>query len=604
MRYNVITYLLGEGIRNVFKNKKSTSASIIIMSLTMLIFGVFFVITQNINSIMKQIESEQGIEVFLYDISEDQTKALEDYIRNIDGINTVEYKSKEDALNQLKSQFKDREDLLSGYDENNIFPASYVVTLTDLTKNNEVKQKIDEYDKDKPDTEKVIKKITSSDETITTLINLANGIRIITGVILVILIIISIFIISNTIKLTVDARRKEISIMKYVGATNSFIRWPFIVEGIIIGIISGAISIIILGINYNLIANKILEMSRTYQGKNRKKTHIGYYLIEDGKAELLKELGIKNTKIISKEQKSKRYIFSINLVPILLTILFVISFNYISRNAAISIVSGIILYVPISQMFMQVLNYILSKKVKPKLMPKLDFSKGIPEKYSTFIVIPTIINSKDKVKELFEKLEVYYLANKSENIYFALLGDCTSSKNEKESFDEEIIKTGLEEAERLNKKYKTLVEENDKFYFLYRNRVWNAGEKSFLGWERKRGLLCQFNDFIVNGANSFRVNTIANEEKDICNKIKYVITLDSDTNLVLDSAQELIGAMAHILNRPVLAKEKNIVEQGHAIIQPRIGIDLEASRKNLFTKIYAGLRRNRFIYKCCIRYLL
>ena len=259
MRYNVITYLLGEGIRNVFKNKKSTSASIIIMSLTMLIFGVFFVITQNINSIMKQIESEQGIEVFLYDISEDQTKALEDYIRNIDGINTVEYKSKEDALNQLKSQFKDREDLLSGYDENNIFPASYVVTLTDLTKNNEVKQKIDEYDKGKSDTEKVIKKITSSDETITTLINLANGIRIITGVILVILIIISIFIISNTIKLTVHTRRKEISIMKYVGATNSFIRWPFIVEGIIIGIISGAISIIILGINYNLIANKILE---------------------------------------------------------------------------------------------------------------------------------------------------------------------------------------------------------------------------------------------------------------------------------------------------------------------------------------------------------
>ena len=289
---------------------------------------------------------------------------------------------------------------------------------------------------------------------------------------------------------------------------------------------------------------------------------------------------------------------------ILLTILFVIRFNYISKNVVISIASGIILYVPISQIFMQVLNYILSKKVKPKLMPKLDFSKGIPEKYSTFIVIPTIINSKDKVKELFEKLEVYYLANKSENIYFALLGDCTSSKNEKESFDEEIIKTGLEEAERLNKKYKTLIEENDKFYFLYRNRVWNAGEKSFLGWERKRGLLCQFNDFIVDGVNFFRVNTIANEEKDICNKIKYVITLDSDTNLVLDSAQELIGAMAHILNRPVLAKEKNIVEQGHAIIQPRIGIDLEASRKNLFTKIYAGLRRNRFIYKCCIRYLL
>lgn len=259
MRYNVVTYLLGEGIRNVFKNKKSSSASIIIMSLTMLIFGVFFVITQNINSIMKQIESEQGIEVFLYDISEDQTKAVEDYIRNIDGVNTVEYKSKEDALNQLKSQFKDRSDLLSGYEENNIFPASYVVTLTDLNKSGDVIKKLNSYNEGKSETDLVIKNITSKDETVTTLINLANGIRIITGVILAILIIISIFIISNTIKLTVHARRKEISIMKYVGATNSFIRWPFIVEGIIIGIISGAISIIILGINYNLIAGKILE---------------------------------------------------------------------------------------------------------------------------------------------------------------------------------------------------------------------------------------------------------------------------------------------------------------------------------------------------------
>lgn len=259
MRYNVVTYLLGEGIRNVFKNKKSSSASIIIMSLTMLIFGVFFVITQNINSIMKQIESEQGIEVFLYDISEDQTKAVEDYIRNIDGVNTVEYKSKEDALNQLKSQFKTRADLLSGYEENNIFPASYVVTLTDLNKTGDVIKKLNSYNEGKSETDLVIKNITSKDETVTTLINLANGIRIITGVILAILIIISIFIISNTIKLTVHARRKEISIMKYVGATNSFIRWPFIVEGIIIGIISGAISIIILGINYNLIAGKILE---------------------------------------------------------------------------------------------------------------------------------------------------------------------------------------------------------------------------------------------------------------------------------------------------------------------------------------------------------
>lgn len=352
------------------------------------------------------------------------------------------------------------------------------------------------------------------------------------------------------------------------------------------------------------IANKVLELATKYQGENIKKTHIGYYLIEEGKRELLKELGVKNIRKKSNTQKSKKYIATINIFSIIFTLLFTLYLNYTSKNIIVSIISGIVLYIPISQMFMQIVNYVLSKKVKPKLMPKLDFSKGIPEDYSTFVVIPTIINSKEKVKELFKKLEVYYLANKSENIYFALLGDCTSSKNERENFDEEIIKVGLEEVEKLNKKYKNLLEENNKFYFLYRNRTWNAGEKSFLGWERKRGLLCQFNDFIVNGVNSFRVNTIASEEKDICSKIKYVITLDSDTNLVLDSAQELIGAMAHILNKPVLSKERNIVEEGHALIQPRIGIDLEASRKSMFTKIYAGLRRYRFIYKCSIRYIL
>ncbi len=262
MRYNVIAYLIGEGFRNVLKNKKSTSASLIIMCLTMLIFGIFFILGENVNSMVRQVESAQGIEVFLEDISEEKTKEVEQYIKNIDGVSTVTYKTKEQALNQVKSQFKERAYLLTAYDdpENNIFPASFVVTLTDLSKSSEVQQKIADIDKNAAnDDEKVISRITSRDDTVNMLLNIANGIRIITGVILVFLILISIFIISNTIKLTVHARRKEISIMKYVGATNSFIRWPFIVEGMIIGIIAGAISMLIVGVVYNLVTQKILE---------------------------------------------------------------------------------------------------------------------------------------------------------------------------------------------------------------------------------------------------------------------------------------------------------------------------------------------------------
>ena len=124
-----------------------------------------------------------------------------------------------------------------------------------------------------------------------------------------------------------------------------------------------------------------------------------------------------------------------------------------TKNILISILATAILLVPISEIIIQLVNHVLAKVVKPKLIPKMDFSKALPKEYSTFVVIPTIVNSKEKVKELIKKLEVYYLANKSENLYFALLGDCTSSKNEVEKEDNEIIKIGLEEVEKLNKKY-------------------------------------------------------------------------------------------------------------------------------------------------------
>ena len=251
MKYNILGYLVGEGFSNVFKNKKSTGASLMIMCATMIIFGIFLILGENINYFVSEVESAQGIQVFINnDATQEQIDELEEKIRTLDGVSTTEFVSKEDALNQMKEKFGDKQDLLAGYEENNIFPASYVVTLTDLNKSKEVQDQISTFEN--------VKKITSKDETVTTLINLANGIKVITGVILILLVIISIFIIANTIKLTVHARRKEISIMKYVGATNSFIRWPFIVEGMIIGVFASIISIAIVGGAYSVIAQKLV----------------------------------------------------------------------------------------------------------------------------------------------------------------------------------------------------------------------------------------------------------------------------------------------------------------------------------------------------------
>ena len=255
MKYNILGYLIGEGFSNVFKNKKSTGASLMIMCATMIIFGIFLILGENINHFVDQVESEQGMQVFVKnEATQEQIDELGEKIRAIDGVSTVEFVSKDEALEQMRERFGDKQDLLDGYEgKNNIFTASYVVTLTDLTKSKTVQDQINTYTD-------VVKKITSKDEVVTTLINLANGIKIVTGVILVLLIIISIFIIANTIKLTVHARRKEISIMKYVGATNNFIRWPFIVEGMIIGILASIISIIIVGGAYTFIADKLVNV--------------------------------------------------------------------------------------------------------------------------------------------------------------------------------------------------------------------------------------------------------------------------------------------------------------------------------------------------------
>ena len=249
MKYNILTYLIGEGISNIFKNKKQAASSFGTMCVIMIFFGLCFIMVGNFNNFIKQVETEQGIQVYiLNDATDDEIKKLGEEINEIDGVNTIEFVSKEEALQHMKDRFGEKAYLLSPYEQGNVLPSSYIVTLTDLGKSNDVQGKIKELEK--------VKRITSSDETIEMLVKIAKGVKIGSYVIIIALIGISIFIISNTIKLTVYARRKEISIMKYVGATNSFIRWPFVVEGIIIGLFSGAISLaIIAGIYMGICQN-------------------------------------------------------------------------------------------------------------------------------------------------------------------------------------------------------------------------------------------------------------------------------------------------------------------------------------------------------------
>ena len=332
-----------------------------------------------------------------------------------------------------------------------------------------------------------------------------------------------------------------------------------------------------------------------------KKIHVGYYLVDNGKKELLSYLTNKKVYEMNYEERAKLYVYLNCLFSFLITATFSIWLKWVA----------LFLFIPIKNIVSKIFQYNLCKVKKIKILPKMDYQNNIPDSARTMCIIPTMLKNSADVDEMMSKMEGYYIANKSENLFFTLLGDCTKSDTQETKEDKEIANEGIYLANELNKKY------GNKFFFVYRKREWNASEKCFMGWERKRGLINQFNDFLLGKEVNFKVNTceefidaklentrenfVKENTRNDCENfnvdktkkqrfldIKYVITLDSDTTLTLDSAFRLIGTIDHILNRPVVNKIKNIVVDGHGIIQPRIGIDIESGNKSLFSRIFSG----------------
>ena len=331
--------------------------------------------------------------------------------------------------------------------------------------------------------------------------------------------------------------------------------------------------------------NMTIETKELYRSQITKDSkNIGEYaytekIMKDAKKHN-KHIGEILLKEPNFENRSRLYIVSAIIFTVLVS--FLLS-NYLFDNRLISF---IILLAPISEVVLQIQNKILGYAYRCKPLPKMDYSKGIPKENATMVVIPTIVKNKAKIDEIFEKLESYYLANKTNNLYFSLLGDCFGNDKAEHHMDEEISEYGIKKASELNKKYKKQL-----FYFVYRQRVYNTSEDSYIGYERKRGALIHFNKLLL-GTMSDKdkekyvyCETISNLKE----KIKYVITLDADTELILGAAPKLVGLMAHPLNTPVLNKEKTKVAKGYGIVQPRIGIDIESTNASSYSQLIAGI---------------
>lgn len=345
--------------------------------------------------------------------------------------------------------------------------------------------------------------------------------------------------------------------------------------------------IIKLAKKYNLsevyVAKKAVECSVKY------KKHVGFFLIGDDKYLLKKalkkpyilELFIKRS---IRPIKSELYIISIVAISSLLTIL-ISPYIALFHNYILNILILFIAWAFSLEVTIKVLDYLLRKIQTPKILPRFDFAKTVDAKYPTYVVMPTIISSIEKLDNMIKKMEVTYLANRSENMYYMLLGDCMSSDKQIIDIDEKIVNYAKEKLDALNKKYPS---EHVLFNFMYRKRVYSKGEGCYMGWERKRGGLSQFNKLILGKLSDKQIDEMSYLiYKDVVNA-KYTITVDEDTTLSLNTAKDLVSIIAHPLNKPVLSKDKKIVVRGYGLIQPSVGLDIQSANKSIFSKIFGG----------------
>ncbi|HHV96968.1 MAG TPA: ABC transporter permease [Clostridiaceae bacterium] len=251
MKVRTIKYIFNEGVKNVYKNRLMSLASISTITASLIIFGIFYLIIANINHNIMKLKEQPEMQVFCNPELDDMgVKLVQNALIRNSNIAEVTMVTKEEAFEKIKEMLDEDADLLEGLDSS-FLPVSFIIKLKDIANSGEVVKELKKING--------VDKVTYPQKTMEIISKFTNWIHVISIVLTAILLIISVFIISNTIKLTVFARRKEISIMKYIGATNWFIRWPFIVEGILIGFIGAAVSFVISGFFYNRIENRFTQ---------------------------------------------------------------------------------------------------------------------------------------------------------------------------------------------------------------------------------------------------------------------------------------------------------------------------------------------------------
>lgn len=317
-----------------------------------------------------------------------------------------------------------------------------------------------------------------------------------------------------------------------------------------------------------------------------RRAHVGFYLLDDGLPMLQKSVSYRaplmgRVRGLVLNNATGFYLIGIELLTIAIVV-FLLS----GLDSLTPIVAGLVLLVlPSTHAAVNFMNNLVTAIVAPKPLPKLDFSDGIPDDCATLIAVPSLLLNQKQVRSLVLDLEIRFLANRDRNLHFALVTDSTDSIQAVDEEDEPsaLVRTCSDLIEGLNRRYSSA--NHVPFLLLHRHRVYNSAEGRWMGWERKRGKLLDLNQLLRGSFDSFPVKV---GDTSVFPRIRYVITLDSDTQLPRDTARRLVATMAHPLNQAVVDAESRVVIEGYGILQPRIGISIESASRSRLAALYSG----------------
>ncbi|MFA7019020.1 MAG: hypothetical protein WC239_08575 [Sphaerochaetaceae bacterium] len=354
-----------------------------------------------------------------------------------------------------------------------------------------------------------------------------------------------------------------------------------------------------------------------------KNFHIGEFLIGKHRKSFVKEIGYRpkiRTVIEEWVLKHSKGVYLGTVLPLTLLLLallaYVIDLPQLSHTnqswniahnlfgspimSIIGVLLGLALCIPAFTIATSLVNWIITMLIPPRILPKMDFKDKIPPCFSTLVVIPGMINSRKDIDSLVLQIEKHYLRNPEPGFQFAILTDFYDADEEIMAKDSELIAYGQSKIAKINQKYAHLplgFQSNqtheelkaDRFFFMHRKRLWNPSEGKWIGWERKRGKLHEFNRLIRGDQRHSFISLTDDFKKNPhqLDHIKYVITLDDDTILPIGAGKRLVGTMAHPLNRPIFSEDETVIS-GYTILQPRMEIHPKSTNQSWFTRLFAG----------------